>query len=77
MNYFDRCKRQKVQQHSALLRSLQRYRQKNENIRVNAIAQWDCQRLPSCGSRFESQAHHLRFNIAKFCTKFVIVLRKG
>ena len=26
-----------------------------------AIAQWICLRLPSCGPRFESQAHHLCF----------------
>ena len=25
------------------------------------IAPWFCLRLPSCGSGFESQAHHLRF----------------
>ena len=28
---------------------------------VAAIAPWFCLRLPSCGPRFESQAHHLRF----------------
>ena len=30
-------------------------------IMVAAIAPWFRLRLPSCGPRFESQAHHLRF----------------
>ena len=40
-----------------------------------AIAQWIRLRLPSCPPGFESQAHHLF--IVKFCTVFVIALRKG
>ena len=28
---------------------------------VAAIAPWFCLRLPSCGPRFQSQEHHLRF----------------
>ena len=33
------------------------------SITVAAIAQWNHQRLPSCGPGFKSQAHQLRFLI--------------
>ena len=41
-----------------------------------AIAHWISLRLQSCGPGFESQAHHICFNIVKFCT-LIVVLRKG
>ena len=35
---------------------------KDVNIsNVATIAPWCCLRLPSCGPRFKSQAHHLHF----------------
>ena len=43
---------------------------------VMVAAQWIRLRLPSCGTVFESQAQHMRF-LGKFCTLYVIVLRKG
>ena len=44
----------------------------------SAIAQWICRCLPFCGPGFESQAHHLcLFHLVKFCTLYVIILRKG
>ena len=42
-----------------------------------AKAQWICPRLPSCGSGFESQAHHRSYDIVKFYAVLVNVLRKG
>ena len=38
--------------------------------RTAATAQWILLRLPSCGSRFETQAQHLRFfNLLMTCEK--------
>ena len=31
------------------------------SFRATIKGQWSCQRLPSCGYGFQSQAHHLRF----------------
>ena len=42
-----------------------------------AIGWWIRLCLPSFGLGFESHAHYLSFNIVKFCSIFVIVLRKG
>ena len=42
-----------------------------------AKAQWIRPRLPSCGSGFESQAHHRSYDIVKFYAVLVNVLRQG